>query len=181
MDERAKSLAARDQFWNLSKQPIKGFEHAFFKIRNGMKLHYITNRKSGSTATKNGGNLFIFLHGFPDSSMSWRYTLQEPGVPLDNARLVCLDLPNYGGSDHFDVPDTSVLEAVSEFIVAMKEEHEEAASPANKSFNTIIVAHDWGCAIGFRLAAEAPALADRFILTNGPHVSYRCPTWLRIC
>lgn len=136
-----------------------------------MKLHYITNRKSNSPKAKSTGNLFIFLHGFPDTSMVWRYTLQEPGIPYDNARLVCLDLPNFGGSDHFDVPDTTVLEAVSEFIVAMKEEHEEAAGPDHKDFNTIIIGHDWGCLVGYRLAAEAPALADRFILSNGPHVS----------
>lgn len=110
--------------------------------------------------------------------MGWRYTLQDVGIPHDNARLVCLDLPNFGGSDHFDVPDTAVLEAVSEFIVAIKEEHEEAAGSGNKNFNTIIVAHDWGCVIAFRLAAEAPALADRFILSNGPHVSnYRQTYW----
>lgn len=102
----------------------------------------------------------------------WRYTLQEPGIPYDNARLICLDMPNYGGSDHFDVPDTAVLEAVSEFIVAMREEHEEAASSESKEFNTIIVGHDWGCVVAFRLAAEAPALADRFILSNGPHVGH---------
>lgn len=102
----------------------------------------------------------------------WRYVLQEPGIPYENARLVCLDMPNYGGSDHFEKPDTVVLEAISEFIVAMREEHEEAAGPDGKEFNTIIVGHDWGCVVAFRLAAEAPALADRFILSNGPHVGF---------
>lgn len=90
---------------------------------------------------------------------------------MNSARIVCLDLPNFGGSDTFEKPDTSVLEAVSEFIVAMREEHEDAASNTNKNFSTVVVAHDWGCVIGFRLAAEAPQLADRFILSNGPHVS----------
>lgn len=90
---------------------------------------------------------------------------------MQSARLVLLDLPNYGGSDTFDNPDTSVLEAITEFVIAMREEHEQAASEDQKTFQTVIVAHDWGCAIGFRLAAEAPQLADRFVLTNGPHVS----------
>lgn len=102
--------------------------------------------------------------------------MQEPGIPYDSARLVCLDLPNFGGSDHFEVPDTAVLEAVSEFIVAMREEHEEAAGTDNSDFNTIVVGHDWGCVVAFRLASEAPALADRFILSNGPHVSH----WLNL-
>jgi len=169
----AKCDTARDRFWNLSKQPIPGFGHAFFRLRNGLQLHYLTNRlKTNANAEKrNDGNLFIFLHGFPDSSVMWRKCLQEPSIPMNSARLICLDLPNYGGSDTFTKPDTSVLEAITEFILAMREEHEEAASDDNKNFNTIVVAHDWGCVIGFRLAAEAPQLADRFILSNGPHVS----------
>lgn len=89
---------------------------------------------------------------------------------MQSARLVCLDLPNYGGSDTFERPDTSVLEAVTEFVIAMREEHEHAASEEDKNFHTVVVAHDWGCVIGFRLAAEAPQLADRFVLSNGPHV-----------
>lgn len=101
----------------------------------------------------------------------WRFALNDPAIPMNSARLICLDLPNFGGSDTYEKPDTSVLEAVAEFIIAMREEHEEAADDTNKDFSTIIVAHDWGCVIGFRLAAEAPQLADRFILTNGPHVS----------
>lgn len=116
-------------------------------------------------------NLFIFLHGFPDSSMMWRHLLGEPTIPT-GAELVCLDLPNFGGSDTFDVPDTAVLEAITEFILAIRERHEEALPGNDKDFSTIIVAHDWGCAIGFRLAAEAPQLADRFILSNGPHVMF---------
>lgn len=101
--------------------------------------------------------------------MMWRHLLAEPAIPISSARLVCLDLPNFGGSDTFDVPDTSVLEAVTEFIIAIREEHEEALTDS-KDFSTVIIAHDWGCAISFRLAAEAPQLADRFILSNGPHV-----------
>jgi len=173
--DRAYKIAARDQFWNLSKQPLHGFEHAFFKLRNGLKLHYLTNRlasKNKSNGTGKG-NLFVFLHGFPDSSMMWRYCLKEPAIPIQSARLVFLDLPNYGGSDTFDNPDTSVLEAVAEFVIGMREEHEQSASEDQKTFQTVIVAHDWGCVIGFRLAAEAPQLADRFLLTNGPHVSER--------
>lgn len=96
--------------------------------------------------------------------------MQEPAIPMHSARLVCLDLPNYGGSDTFKEPDTSVLEAVTEFIIATREQHEDAASDEHKDFSTVIVAHDWGCVIGYRLAAEAPQLADRFVLSNGPHI-----------
>jgi len=35
----------------------------------------------------------------------------------------------------------------------------------------LLVAHDWGSTIAFRLASEAPQLADRFIIVNSFHVS----------
>ncbi|KAK5098915.1 hypothetical protein LTS08_006294 [Lithohypha guttulata] len=164
---------SRDRFWNLSKQPIPGFEHAFFKLRNGLKLHYITNKlrlREGGGDNNDSGNLFILLHGYPDSSMMWRFLLKEPAIPIDSARIVCLDLPNFGGSDTFDKPDATVLEAIAEFTLVIREEHGNACSEANKDFNTIIIGHDWGCVLAFRLAAEAPQLADRFVLMNGPHV-----------
>lgn len=94
----------------------------------------------------------------------WRYLLQEPAIPKE-ATLVCVDLPGYGGSDSFKAYDTEVLESLAEFIVGMREKYLK-----NDTLNTYVVGHDWGCVLAFRLASEAPVLADRFILTNGPHV-----------
>lgn len=161
---------ARDQLWNLSKEPIAGFRHAFFTLRNGLKLHYITNRSQ--TGRPHPGNLIVLLHGWPDSCMMWRHLLQEPAIPVHSADFVCVDLPGFGGSDSFERYDTSVLEALTEFIVALKESHmQNGAATLEKS--TIVVGHDWGAAIAFRLASEAPALADRFVTMNGPLVRYR--------
>lgn len=118
----------------------------------------------------------IFLHGFPDSSLEWRYILQSHTLQ-ESATLVAVDLPGYGGSDGFShYGATEVLEALTEFIVAMREQYlstnradnEQEGVESNKVF---IVGHDWGCVLSYRLAAEAPCLADRFIVTNGPHVS----------
>lgn len=95
--------------------------------------------------------------------------MQEPAIPLHEATIVCVDLPGYGGSDSFKKYDTEVLEALSEFIVAMRDKY--ISSEDTDLARTLIVGHDWGCVLGFRLAAEAPCLADRFILTNAPHVS----------
>lgn len=95
----------------------------------------------------------------------WRSLLREPAIPYSSATLVCVDLPGYGGSDSFEKHDTSVLDALIEFIVSMRETYNESGEK-----NTIIVGHDWGCVLAFRLAAEAPSIADRFVLTNGPHV-----------
>jgi pimeloyl-ACP methyl ester carboxylesterase len=160
---RLTNAIERDRFWNLDKQPIPGFRHHFLTLRNGLKLHYISNGEGALPR-----NLIIFLHGFPDSSMMWRHLMQEPAMPVRDTTMVCVDLPGYGGSDSLDQYDTEVLEALTEFIIAMRERYISAESSDN--VNTFIVGHDWGCLIGFRLASEAPSLADRFILMNAPHV-----------
>ncbi|RVX71153.1 hypothetical protein B0A52_03519 [Exophiala mesophila] len=153
---------AKDQFWNLAKSPIPNFCHNFYTLRNNLKLHYISNREGPFN-----GNLVIFFHGFPDSCVMWRHLLQEKSIPLQDATLVAVDLPGFGGSDSFPKYDTQILDALSEFVVAMRDTYIPVEQA--DSIDTLIVGHDWGCILGFRLAAEAPALADRFILTNAPH------------
>lgn len=77
--------------------------------------------------------------------------------------LVALDLPGYGGSDSLDKHDaTQVLEAVTEFVLDMRAQYIDA----EKESTVLLVAHDWGAVCGFKLASQAPQLADRFILMN---------------
>ncbi|ETN40628.1 uncharacterized protein HMPREF1541_04905 [Cyphellophora europaea CBS 101466] len=157
----------RDRYWNLSKQPFPGFDHHFHTLRNGRKLHYVCNKEQKPQS----GNLMILIHGFPDSFVLWKGLLQEPAVPLTEATWVAVDLPGYGGSDSFDKYDVAVLEALAEFIVAMRDTFLTIDGDGVPQASTYIVAHDWGAVLSFRLASEAPSLADRFILTNGPHVA----------
>lgn len=157
---------ARDQFWNLHKSPIPGFSHHFHVLRNGQQLHYICNQERKSQP----GNLVILIHGFPDSCLMWKSLLSEPAIPLREATYVCVDLPGYGGSDSLGVHDTAVLEALTEFVVAMRDTFLTTDGNGSASKNTYIVAHDWGGVLSFRLAAEAPTLADRFIIMNAPLV-----------
>ena len=159
--------AERDRFWNLNKSPIPGFHHHFHKLRNGLKLHYICNKDRRPQP----GALIILIHGFPDSCVMWRHILQEPAIPSIAATYVAVDLPGYGGSDSFDKYDTEVLESLTEFIVGMRETYLKTLANGQPTSGTYVVGHDWGCVLAMRLASEAPTLADRFILTNGPHVS----------
>jgi pimeloyl-ACP methyl ester carboxylesterase len=87
--------------------------------------------------------------------------------------MVAVDLPGYGGSDslHAYNPD-NMLEAITEFVLQMRDKYipSEEGKPRSTS-RVVLVAHDWGALIGFRLASEAPQLADRFVLSNSFHVS----------
>lgn len=106
----------------------------------------------------------------------WRHVLQEPAIPLSEATFVAVDLPGYGGSDSLKKYDTEVLEVLTQFIVGMRDlylqiGHDGQTQPC------FVVGHDWGAVLAMRLASEAPTLADRFILTNGPHVSTSTAKW----
>jgi len=105
----------------------------------------------------------------------WRHVLKEPAIPTQSAALLCVDLPGYGGSDSFERYDSAVLEALTEYIIAMREKF--GVDEQGSEMRTYVVGHDWGCVLAFRLASEAPCLADRFILTNGPHVRSPFGSW----
>lgn len=45
------------------------------------------------------------------------------------------------------------------------------------SRKVIVTAFDWGGVIAFRLASEAPQIADRFIIVNAALVRDRCPDY----
>ncbi|KAK2837019.1 hypothetical protein FQN49_006486 [Arthroderma sp. PD_2] len=82
--------------------------------------------------------------------------------------MVAADLPGYGGSDSLDVyGPAEILETLTQFIVTLRDEYKVDDGEGQVKKRVIVVAHDWGAILAFRLAAEAPQLADRFILTNG--------------
>ncbi|EAS32885.2 alpha/beta hydrolase [Coccidioides immitis RS] len=167
--ENLELVLARDRFWNLSK-PWAGLFHRFLTLRTGFKFHYITSDEPGTAGRqKSDKPLVIFLHGFPDSWAIWRHVLASFSI-RESSTVVAVDLPGYGGSDSLKkYGATEVLEALTEFIISLREEC-GVDSPDNehRSRKVFIVAHDWGGLLAFRLAAEAPQVADRFIIVNGP-------------
>ncbi|WEW55317.1 hypothetical protein PRK78_000746 [Emydomyces testavorans] len=170
--ERLEFLLARDRFWNLSKQ-WAGLSHRFLTLRNGFKFHYVTNSGLETDAYQSSNkSLVIFLHGFPDSWAIWRHLLSSSSI-RQTSTVVAVDLPGYGGSSSLKkYGATEVLESLTEFIIAIREKCGlSGQEDENGSKKSIIVGHDWGALLAFRLAAEAPQLADRFIMVNGPLVS----------
>ncbi|PYI06363.1 alpha/beta fold family hydrolase [Aspergillus sclerotiicarbonarius CBS 121057] len=155
---------ARDKFWNLSKD-WSGFAHHILTLRSGFKFHYVCNDQGVTDQDK---PVVVFIHGFPDSWVIWRHVLSSSSLQ-ESATLIAVDMPGYGGSDSLDnYSATNVLESLTEFVIAIRAKYgvDTEAGPRQKKLT--IVGHDWGCVVSMRLAAEAPQLADRFILTNGP-------------
>lgn len=72
---------------------------------------------------------------------------------------------------------TNVLEGMAEFIISIRARY-GVDGDGNSQRRVVIVGHDWGCIVAMRLAAEAPQLGDRFILTNGPLVFLSSPSFV---
>lgn len=114
----------------------------------------------------------VFIHGFPDSWAIWRNVLSSSSLQ-QSATLIAVDMPGYGGTDSLaDYSPTNVLESLTEFILAIRAKYGVDTEAGMRQKKLVVVAHDWGCVVSMRLAAEAPQLADRFILSNGPLVRY---------
>jgi pimeloyl-ACP methyl ester carboxylesterase len=118
---------------------------------------------------KGKSGLVVFLHGFPDSYHLWHQFFKSNELK-NIATMVAVDLPGFGGSDDLDVYDADhVLEAISEFIIRMRERYASVGEAGQAP--VVVVGHDWGALVGFRLASDAPVIADRFILSNSFYVS----------
>lgn len=82
--------------------------------------------------------------------------------------MIALDLPGCGGSDslsHYGANE--MLNTISEGIIALRNLY----LPQN-SGKVILVAHDWGGVLTYRLGAEAPGLFDRMIVMNTVYIPH---------
>ncbi|KAF2875460.1 Alpha/Beta hydrolase protein [Massariosphaeria phaeospora] len=155
-EEKEALQAAQAKYWDVSQEPLPGFSHKFFKLKNGKQLHYVVNPANSATRAR---NVAIFIHGFPDSYLVWRQLLQSPN--LQSHVLIAVDLPGFGGSDglkHYGPEE--VLEALTAFILAMQEQYLRSEG------KLVMVTHDWGGIVGARLASEAKQLAHHWILAG---------------
>ncbi len=116
---------------------------------NGVKIHYVS---AGS------GPLVVFIHGFPDFWYSWRH--QMAGL-ADRFRVVAMDQRGYNLSD---APageaqyDMRLL--VGDVAAVIRDAGAERAT---------VVGHDWGGAVAWQVAFNAPQLVERLVILNLPH------------
>jgi pimeloyl-ACP methyl ester carboxylesterase len=120
-----------------------------FAQNNGVKIHYVSIGK---------GPLVVFIHGFPDAWYSWRNQMEALS---DSYKCVALDLRGYNLSDKpKGVENYDMTLLVGDVLAVIK---------ANGADKAVIVAHDWGGAIAWQLAMNAPQAVDRLIICNLPH------------
>ena len=105
-----------------------------------------------------GGEPVVLLHGFPETSRSWRHQL--PALAEAGFHAVAPDLRGYGRSDRpravEDYAFPRLLGDVAGLIGALG--HGSAH----------VVGHDWGGALAWVLAAQRPELVRTLTILNAP-------------
>jgi pimeloyl-ACP methyl ester carboxylesterase len=118
----------------------------------GLRLHIVS-------AGPEDGPLAILLQGFPECWYSWRHqilTLVEAGY-----RVVVPDQRGYNLSEKpAGVPDYQ-LDRLTEDIHALI--HTWGRKQA------IVIGHDWGGVVAWKLAMDCPDAVEKLVVMNAPH------------
>jgi pimeloyl-ACP methyl ester carboxylesterase len=126
-------------------------------------IDYQTIRANGidfNVATAGSGErLALCLHGFPESSYSWRY--QMPLLARLGFRVWAPDLRGYGASSRPKGVKAYALENLEEDVAALIE--------AAGAKEVMLVGHDWGALIAWYYAMFGRLSISRLIIMNVPH------------
>ncbi|MDO8186931.1 alpha/beta hydrolase [Conexibacter sp. JD483] len=105
------------------------------------------------------GPLVLLLHGFPETSRSWRHQL--PALAAAGCHAVAPDLRGYGGSGAPEtVEDYRMLSLVADNVALV-----EALGAAS----AIVIGHDWGSPIAAASALLRPDLFTAVGLLSVPY------------
>ena len=123
----------------------------YFDTAPGIRLHA---KVCGPT----GAPTLLFLHGFPEFWFTWRRQLAEF---CRDYRCVALDLRGFNmSSQPLAVEAYRAKLLMNDLRVVI----ETLGSPIHA-----VVAHDWGGAVAWGLAAQHPELMKKFAVLNSPH------------
>ena len=109
-----------------------------------------------------GRPVLMFLHGFPEAAFVWDGLLSHFSRP-ENGGFRCI-APNLRGYEQSSAPDDVTDYRPRHLMqdVAALIEHEGGPLAC-------LVAHDWGGAVAWSLAASAPGCMEKLAIINSPH------------
>ena len=126
-------------------------ESYVIKLPHGVEL---SCRASG----RSGDPVLLFLHGFPEAAFVWDELLEHFA-----GRFRCV-APNLRGYERSSTP-VEVAQYRARFLVA----DISALIDALGGRVEALVAHDWGGALAWSLAAQRPEAMRRLVIVNSPH------------
>jgi pimeloyl-ACP methyl ester carboxylesterase len=100
----------------------------------------------------------VLLHGFPEAAFIWDEVMQAVG---DRFRCIAPCLRGYAPSSSPKEVEAYKPRALVADIVALIE---ATGGPVD-----LLVAHDWGGALAWNLAAQQPQQLKRLLMVNSPH------------
>lgn len=106
-----------------------------------------------------GERLALCLHGFPESSFTWRY--QMPLLEKLGYRVWAPDLRGYGLSSRPPGIDAYAMEILEEDVAALIE--------ASGAKEIVLIGHDWGALIAWHYAMFGRIPISKLIIMNVPH------------
>ena len=128
-----------------------------FAIIDDLRIHYLEH----GPVNNNAAETIIFLHGFPESAYAWHHQLDYFGKDY---RVISVDLLGYNDSDK---PDDLADYQLPNLITLFK----KFIQLVNQNNPVILVAHDWGGAIAWPLAAFHAELFSHLVILNAAHPS----------
>lgn len=108
--------------------------------------------------------VLMFLHGFPEAAFVWDGLLEHFAQPANGAYF-CI-APNLRGFEHSSAPaDPRAYRAkhLVQDIAAL------VTQVAPNGQLAALVAHDWGGAVAWSVAATLPQLMEKLVIINSPH------------
>ena len=126
-------------------------ETQYFDTAPGIRLH-------AKVCGPRGAPTLLFVHGFPEFWFTWRRQLEALSADF---RCVAIDMRGFNLSTQpLDVPSYKAALLINDLRAVI-----DALGAPVKA----VVAHDWGGAVAWGLAAQFPETMRRFVVINSPH------------
>lgn len=110
-----------------------------------------------------GAPRVLLLHGFPEAAFVWDGV--RAGLAAQGVAAIAPNLRGFGGSSAPAAPEAyRPRHTVADVVAALEALGCGPAAPLD-----LLVAHDWGGALAWNLAAARPDLLRRLLILNAPH------------
>lgn len=129
--------------------------------KNIIKLPHGIELSCRSTGEK-GQPTLVFLHGFPEAAFVWDGLLEHFASP-QNGGYRCI-APNLRGFEQSSAPTDVSAYRPKHLVKDIAALIASEGSPIE-----CLIAHDWGGAVAWNLAASQPELTKKLAIINSPH------------
>lgn len=126
--------------------------HGYAVSTGGVRIHYAALGDAKKP-------LVLMIHGFPDFWYTWRHQMTALS---DDYYVVAMDQRGYNLSDK--------PKGVEQYDMALLVDDVAAVIRALGRERGIVVGHDWGGAVAWAVAMMRPALVEKLIILNLPHM-----------